>query len=581
MAQSEIYIKGAREHNLKNIDIKIPRNKLIVITGLSGSGKSSLAFDTLYAEGQRRYVESLSSYARQFLGRMNKPDVDFIRGIPPAIAIEQKVNSHNPRSTVGTSTEIYEYLKLLYSRIGKTISPFSGKEVKKHEVEDVVDYIYSFPENTKILIGSPLKERNKKSVKEQSEILLKQGYSRIEVNGKTERIENFIKEKKDVELTVSCLIVIDRFIVDKNKENLSRISDSVQTALYEGHGECIIKAYEEDGIIEKNFSNRFEEDGISFEEPSEQLFSFNNPLGACPVCEGYGSIIGIDESLVVPDKSLSVYQDAVACWKGETMKKWKEKFMQKSVDLGFPIHKPYFQLSEEEKEILWKGKGTLKGINAFFDMIKKKGYKIQYRVMLSRFRGKTICPECKGSRLRKEAGYVKIDNASIKDLINMPADKLCAFFKSIKLSDHDMQIASRILTEINNRLEFLCDVGLSYLTLNRISSSLSGGESQRINLVTALGSCLVGSLYILDEPSIGLHPKDTDRLINVLRKLQRIGNTVIVVEHDEEIIREADQIIDIGPAAGVHGGELVFQGDINQLKTAKGCLTADYITGRK
>jgi len=581
MAQSEIYIKGAREHNLKNIDIKIPRNKLIVITGLSGSGKSSLAFDTLYAEGQRRYVESLSSYARQFLGRMNKPDVDFIRGIPPAIAIEQKVNSQNPRSTVGTSTEIYDYLKLLYARIGKTISPFSGKEVKKHEVSDVADYIYSFPEKTKILIGSPLNVRNKKSIKEQSEILLKQGYSRIEINGKTKKIEDFIKEKEDIKINDSCIIVVDRFMVDKNKENLSRISDSVQTALYEGHGECIIKVYKEDIIIEKKFSNRFEENGISFEEPSEQLFSFNNPLGACPVCEGYGSIIGIDESLVVPNKSLSVYQDAVACWKGETMKKWKEKFIQKSVALGFPIHKPYFQLSEEEKELLWKGKGTLKGINAFFDMIKKKGYKIQYRVMLSRFRGKTICPECKGSRLRKEAGYVKIDNASIKDLIIMPADKLCAFFKSIKLSDHDMQIASRILTEINNRLEFLCDVGLGYLTLNRISSSLSGGESQRINLVTALGSCLVGSLYILDEPSIGLHPKDTDRLINVLRKLQKIGNTVIVVEHDEEIIREADQIIDIGPAAGIHGGELVFQGDLSQLKTAKGSLTADYITGRK
>jgi len=581
MAQSEIYIKGAREHNLKNIDIKIPRNKLIVITGLSGSGKSSLAFDTLYAEGQRRYVESLSSYARQFLGRMNKPDVDFIRGIPPAIAIEQKVNSQNPRSTVGTSTEIYDYLKLLYARIGKTISPFSGKEVKKHEVEDVVDYIYSFPEKTKILIGSPLKVINKKSVKEQTEILLKQGYSRIEINGEIKRIEDFIKEKKDIDLTISCLIVVDRFMVDKDKENLSRISDSVQTALYEGHGECIVKVYKEDGVIEKKFSNRFEENGISFEEPSEQLFSFNNPLGACPLCEGYGRVMGIDESLVVPNKSLSVYQDAVACWKGETMKKWKEKFIEKSVVLGFPIHKPYYQLSEEEKEILWKGKGQLKGINAFFDVIKKKGYKIQYRVMLSRFRGKTICPECKGSRLRKEAGYVKIGDASIKDLIIMPADQLYKFFKSIKLSDHDLQIASRILTEINNRLEFLCDVGLGYLTLNRISSSLSGGESQRINLVTALGSCLVGSLYILDEPSIGLHPRDTNRLINVLRKLQRIGNTVIVVEHDEEIIREADMIIDIGPAAGVHGGELVFQGDINQLKTAKGSLTADYITGRK
>jgi len=581
MAQSEIYIKGAREHNLKNIDIKIPRNKLIVITGLSGSGKSSLAFDTLYAEGQRRYVESLSSYARQFLGRMNKPDVDFIRGIPPAIAIEQKVNSQNPRSTVGTSTEIYDYLKLLYARIGKTISPFSGKEVKKHEVEDVVDYIYSFPEKTKILIGSPLKVINKKSVKEQTEILLKQGYSRIEINGEIKRIEDFIKEKKDIDLTISCLIVVDRFMVDKDKENLSRISDSVQTALYEGHGECIVKVYKEDGVIEKKFSNRFEENGISFEEPSEQLFSFNNPLGACPLCEGYGRVMGIDESLVVPNKSLSVYQDAVACWKGETMKKWKEKFIEKSVVLGFPIHKPYYQLSEEEKEILWKGKGQLKGINAFFDVIKKKGYKIQYRVILSRFRGKTICPECKGSRLRKEAGYVKIGDASIKDLIIMPADQLYKFFKSIKLSDHDLQIASRILTEINNRLEFLCDVGLGYLTLNRISSSLSGGESQRINLVTALGSCLVGSLYILDEPSIGLHPRDTNRLINVLRKLQRIGNTVIVVEHDEEIIREADMIIDIGPAAGVHGGELVFQGDINQLKTAKGSLTADYITGRK
>lgn len=581
MAQSEIYIKGAREHNLKNIDIKIPRNKMIVITGLSGSGKSSLAFDTLYAEGQRRYVESLSSYARQFLGRMNKPDVDFIRGIPPAIAIEQKVNSQNPRSTVGTSTELYDYLKLLYARIGKTISPFSGKEVKKHEVSDIADYIYSFPENTKILVGSPLKERNNKSVKEQAEILQKQGYSRIEINGKTERIENFIKEENNITTKGSCLIIVDRFMVDKNRENLSRISDSIQTALYEGHGECIIHVYKEDDIIEKKFSNRFEENGVSFEEPSEQLFSFNNPVGACPVCEGYGQIIGIDESLVIPNKSLSVYQDAVACWKGETMKKWKEQFIHKSVEFGFPIHKPYFQLSEKEKEILWKGKGRLKGIDAFFDMIKKKGYKIQYRVMLSRFRGKTICPECKGSRLRKEAGYVKINNVSIQDLIKMPADQLYNFFKTIKLSEQDHQIAKRILTEINNRLEFLCEVGLGYLTLNRLSSSLSGGESQRINLVTALGSCLVGSLYILDEPSIGLHPRDTNRLIKVLRKLQKIGNTVIVVEHDEEIIREADQIIDIGPAAGIHGGELVFQGNIDQLKTAKGSLTADYITGRK
>lgn len=577
----EISIKGARVHNLKNIDLQIPRNKFIVVTGLSGSGKSSLAFDTLYAEGQRRYVESLSSYARQFLGRINKPEVDFIKGIPPAIAIEQKVNTRNPRSTVGTSTEIYDYMKLLFARIGKTISPVSGKEVKRHQVSDVVDFICRFPEETRVLICSPLYSRNGRSKEEEAELLLQQGFSRVESNNQIERIADLLKEKKEELHKGSWNLVIDRLQAIRDQQNISRMGDSVQTAFFEGQGECIVKIYHTDHIDEEKFSNRFEEDGITFDEPSEHMFSFNNPLGACPTCEGYGKVIGIDEDLVIPNKSLSVYQDAVVCWKGETMKKWKDRLIQNASAFGFPIHKPYYELTNEQKQILWKGNSYFKGIDAFFKMLEEKSYKIQYRVMLARYRGKTTCPECRGSRLKKEAGYVKVDNASIQDLVLMPVNELRDFFRDLQLSEHELQVARRILIEIRSRLDFLCDVGLGYLTLNRLSSTLSGGESQRINLATSLGSSLIGSLYILDEPSIGLHPRDTDRLIKVLRKLQKIGNTVLIVEHDEEIIRAADQIIDIGPRAGINGGELVFQGDHEQLLTAGNSLTADYLTGRK
>ncbi|MGQ8338451.1 excinuclease ABC subunit UvrA [Sunxiuqinia sp. A32] len=580
-ATHEIHIKGARVHNLKNIELKIPRNKFLVITGLSGSGKSSLAFDTLYAEGQRRYVESLSSYARQFLGRINKPEVDFIKGIPPAIAIEQKVNTRNPRSTVGTSTEIYDYLKLLYARIGKTISPVSGKEVKRHQVSDVVNFITSFSEETRILICSPLVPKNGRSVMEEAELLLQQGFSRIETAEGIQRIDQLLEENKENLCSGSCNLVIDRLMASKDEDNVSRMADSVQTAFYEGHGECIIKVYQEKNTLEEKFSSLFEADGIEFDEPTEHMFSFNNPVGACPKCEGYGKVIGIDEDLVIPNKSFSLYQDAVACWKGESMKKWKERFMEHAVNYGFPIHKPYFELSEEHKTLLWKGKRGIKGIDEFFKMLEEKSYKIQYRVMLSRYRGKTTCPDCRGTRLKKEAGYVKVGDHSIQDLVLMPINELLDFFQALKLSENELNIAKRILIEIKSRLQFLFDVGLGYLTINRLSSSLSGGESQRINLATSLGSSLVGSLYILDEPSIGLHPKDTERLITVLRKLQKIGNTVLVVEHDEDIIRASDEIIDIGPKAGVHGGELVFQGNHKKLLKAKDSLTADYLNGTK
>ncbi len=578
----EIYIKGARVHNLKNIELKIPRNKFIVVTGLSGSGKSSLAFDTLYAEGQRRYVESLSSYARQFLGRINKPEVDFIKGIPPAIAIEQKVNTRNPRSTVGTSTEIYDYLKLLFARIGKTISPVSGREVKRHQVSDVVNYICSFPEETRVLICSPLKVNNGRSVKEQAEILLQQGFSRLEFNGAIERIDDLLsKEEEKLLDSGEWNLIIDRLQANREESNKSRMADSIQTAFFEGQGKCIVKVFQGEQVQEELFSDLFEEDEITFEEPTEHMFSFNNPVGACPTCEGYGKVIGIDEDLVIPNKSLSVYQDAIACWKGESMKKWKDRLIQNAEHFAFPIHKPYYELSEQQKQLLWKGNSSFKGIDAFFRMLEEKSYKIQYRVMLARYRGKTTCPECRGTRLKKEAGYVKVSGASIQDLVLMPVNELYNFFKELRLSKHEQDIAKRILIEINSRLNFLRDVGLGYLTLNRLSSSLSGGESQRINLATSLGSSLVGSLYILDEPSIGLHPKDTERLINVLLKLKQIGNTVLVVEHDEEIIRAADEIIDIGPKAGTHGGELVFQGNHDQLLSAKNSLTADYLNGTK
>ncbi len=579
---SYIQIKGARVHNLKNIDLNIARNKFIVISGLSGSGKSSLAFDTLYAEGQRRYVESLSSYARQFLGRINKPEVDYIKGIPPAIAIEQKVNTRNPRSTVGTSTEIYDYMKLMFARIGKTISPISGKEVKQQHVSDVINYIQSFPENTRFMIGSPLKFKKDRNLLQEAELLLQQGFTRLEINGEVRKIDELLKENsQEHSKDQSCIIVIDRATVLSDEDNLSRIADSVQTAFFEGHGECIVKMYVGTEVQEEHFSNLFEADGIEFEEPSLHMFSFNNPIGACKLCEGYGKVIGIDEDLVIPNKSLSIYQDAVACWKGDKMKEWKDELVYAAEKFNFPIHKPFYELSEEQRQLLWTGNKHFQGLNKFFKMLEENVYKIQYRVMLSRYRGKTVCPDCRGTRLKKEAMYVKVGEKSVQDLVLLPIDELQEFFVNLKLTGHETQIAERILTEINNRLDFLTDVGLGYLTLNRLSSTLSGGESQRINLATSLGSSLVGSMYILDEPSIGLHSRDTARLIRVLRKLQKLGNTVLVVEHDEEIIRSADEIIDIGPLAGRLGGEVVFQGTHEQLESSSESMTAKYLTGRE
>lgn len=574
-----IEIHHARVHNLKNISINIPLNKFIVVTGVSGSGKSSLAFDTLFAEGQRRYVESLSSYARQFLGRINKPEVDFIKGIPPAIAIEQKVNTRNPRSTVGTSTEIYDYLKLLYARTGKTISPVSGKEVIRHTVSNVVDFMLTFPENTRIMILSPLIADNGRSLLQEAELLMKQGFSRLEVNNEVKRIDELLTAGEEKFCEGPCHIVIDRIAVKKDDDTRNRMADSVQTAFYEGQGACVIKVFREDKILKHHFSNRFEADGMVFEEPTPHTFSFNNPVGACPACEGYGKVIGIDEDLVIPNKSLSVYQDAIVCWRGEKMSKWKDRLIYNAGQFDFPIHKPYFELTPEQKSLLWTGNRYFKGLNRFFKYLEEKSYKIQYRVMLSRYRGKTTCPECKGTRLKKEAGYVKVAGKSLQELVLMPVSELKIFFSALELGEQDRKIAKRILLEIQNRLDFLCDVGLGYLTLNRLSSSLSGGESQRINLATSLGSSLVGSLYILDEPSIGLHSRDTGRLIHVLKKLREMGNTVFIVEHDEEIIRAADQIIDIGPLAGQHGGELVFQGSHEEMKHHKEGLTAQYLNG--
>ncbi|MCF8365383.1 MAG: excinuclease ABC subunit UvrA [Bacteroidales bacterium] len=572
-----ILIKGARVHNLKNVDVAIQRNKLVVITGLSGSGKSSLAFDTIYADGQRRYVESLSSYARQFLGRMQKPDVDYIKGISPAIAIEQKVNSRNPRSTVGTSTEIYEYLKLLFARIGKTISPISGNEVFRHSVTDVVNFIESQTKNTKLLITSKIKIRDKRKVNDQLSVLLQQGFTRIFQNDVLIKIEEAMEQKGLLKGFDFIELIIDRLSVSDDEEIRSRIADSVQTAFYEGEGKCNIVIYEDNNLRKFDFSNRFELDGIEFEEPTENLFSFNNPYGACKRCEGFGSVIGIDEDLVIPDKSLSVYQGAIAAWKGEKMGQWKDLLILNAQKFDFPIHKPYNELSTEQQELLWKGNKYFEGIDEFFRQVELQTYKIQYRVMLSRYRGKTICPDCRGTRLRKDTNYVRIGDKSISDLVLMPLEKLVEFFIQLQLSDYDAQVSKRILLEINNRLNFLCDVGLGYLTLNRLSSTLSGGESQRINLATSLGSSLVGSMYILDEPSIGLHPRDTFRLISVLQRLKKLGNTVIVVEHDEDIIRNADQIIDIGPLAGSHGGELVFSGSLSELENHHQSLTAKYI----
>ena len=582
-----IDIQGARVNNLKNISLSIPKNKFVVITGLSGSGKSSLAFDTIYAEGQRRYVESLSAYARQFLGRMTKPDVDLISGLSPAIAIEQKVNSSNPRSTVGTSTEIYEYLKLLYARIGRTFSPISGVEVKRHQINDVIDFILE-QKGRAVYILSPIIIPEGRKVDEHFNILLQQGFNRLLIDNKMVRIEDYLKEKNFDNIN-NVRIMVDRMKVnDKTSESIPQISDSVQTAFYEGNDSCIILVDDGDNRNEHLFSSRFEADGITFETPTTHLFSFNNPYGACPKCEGFGNIIGIDPDLVIPDKSLSIYDNAVACWRGDKMSAWKDLLIRNARHFNFPIHKPYYELTQEQKDILWKGNKYFGGIEDFFKEVEAQSYKIQYRVMLSRYRGKTTCPECNGLRLRKEANYVKIDGKSISELCEMSLSDLKTFFDNITLTKAEHDIAERLLTEIRNRLNFLVEVGLEYLTLNRAANTLSGGESQRINLATSLGSCLVSSTYILDEPSIGLHSRDTQRLIKVLRRLRDIGNTVIVVEHDEEIIRAADHIIDIGPYAGVNGGEVVFEGTIEDMMSKDAAchvptksMTARYISGEK
>ena len=562
MSESDsILIKGARVNNLKNIDVEIPRNKLVVITGLSGSGKSSLAFDTLYAEGQRRYVESLSSYARQFLGRMSKPECDYIKGIPPAIAIEQKVNSRNPRSTVGTSTEIYEYLRLLYARVGHTFSPVSGREVKKHTPEDIVNCMLEHPDGTRYTVLAPIVLREGRTLPQQLDTYRQEGFTRLEVNGTVTRIEEYTPQDGD-----TVFLLIDRMMASHEKDAMSRLTDSAETAMYEGDGACLLRFYQADGSTSLfRFSTKFEADGITFEEPTDQMFSFNSPIGACPVCEGFGRVIGIDEHLVIPNRALSVYDGAVVCWRGEKMGEWREMVIRGAEKAGFPIFTPYYELTDEQRRMLWEGTRYFEGINAFFKMLQENQYKIQYRVMLARYRGKTLCPACHGTRLKPEAGYVRVGGKSISELVDLPITELKQFFDHLKLNAHDTQVATRILAEINSRIRFLLDVGLGYLTLNRLSNSLSGGESQRINLATSLGSSLVGSLYILDEPSIGLHSRDTDRLIRVLRQLQQLGNTVVVVEHDEEIIRAADYIIDIGPKAGRLGGEVVYQGDMKDI----------------
>ncbi|MFZ4785089.1 MAG: excinuclease ABC subunit UvrA [Flavobacteriales bacterium] len=573
--KQNIIIKGARVHNLKNVTVSIPRNQLTVITGLSGSGKSSLAFDTLFAEGQRRYVESLSSYARQFLGRLDKPDVDTIQGISPAVAIEQKVTSRTSRSTVGTTTEIYDYLKLLFARIGKTISPISGKEVKRDRVEDVVAFILGHGAEDRFMILAPLEKIKPAALPKKLETLAQQGFSRIKVGDKIYKIDEEIKAKASDDL----YNIIDRVTADPDEENQTRIADSVHSAFFEGHGECVVESAENQKL--HSFSNKFEADGIKFEEPSLNLFSFNNPVGACKTCEGFGSVIGIDENLVIPNKELSLYDDAVMPWRGEKMSEWKNAFILAARKFEFPIHRPYNELTETQKEILWKGNQHAAGLDAFFEFIESESYKIQYRVMLSRYRGKTKCPDCKGTRLRKDANYVKVGGKGISDLVNLPIGECYSFFTKLKLAPQEEKIANRILLEIQNRLKYLTDVGLDYLTLNRLSNSLSGGESQRINLATSLGSSLVGSMYILDEPSIGLHPRDTQRLIGVLKELKNQGNTVIVVEHDEEIMRSSDVLIDMGPEAGSQGGEVVFKGSLEQLLKQGGTLTADYLSGKK
>lgn len=590
-----IEIKGARVNNLKNVSLNIPRNKFITITGVSGSGKSSLAFDTLYAEGQRRYVESLSAYARQFLGRMSKPECDFIKGLPPAIAIEQKVISRNPRSTVGTSTEIYEYMRLLFARIGHTYSPISGEEVKRHTPEDIIHCIMGFSKGTKFMMLSPLHVVEGRTLKKQLEMYMQEGYSRLYKGGEVLRIEDLLNEDNISDTDASSLfLIIARMSVDDSKDAISRMTDSAETAFYEGDG--LLKLVFLPGNITYEFSTRFEADGIKFEEPNDNMFSFNSPLGACPTCEGFGSIIGIDEKLVIPNSSLSVYDGCVQCWHGDKMGSWRSEFIRRAATDNFPIFEPYYKLDRKYKDMLWHGLPSEKTldihdkvcIDAFFQMVKENQYKIQYRVMMSRYRGKTVCPDCHGTRLRKEATWVKVGGKSITELVEMPIINLKDWFDHLQLTEHEEQIAKRLLTEIKNRVGFLAEVGLGYLTLNRQSNTLSGGESQRINLTTSLGSSLVGSLYILDEPSIGLHSRDTDRLIHVLRDLQQLGNTVMVVEHDEEIMRASDYLIDVGPDAGTHGGEIVFQGSTkelndspeNILKKYPRSYTIKYLTGR-
>jgi excinuclease ABC subunit A len=582
-----IYIKGARANNLKNVDLIIPKNKLVVVTGVSGSGKSSITMDTLYAEGQRRYVESLSSYARQFLMRMKKPDVDYIKGICPAIAIEQKTTTANARSTVGTLTEIYDFFRLLYARIGKTFSPVSGQEVKKHEVSDVVDYIHTFAEGTRGQLFIPLPYKYKdRQLGQELQLLLQKGYTRLLHEGELVRIEDFTETHSDLQKKrladvkqLELLVLIDRFAIrPDDEENLRRIADSVQTAFYESEGECLVEI---EGEAKKNFNNRFELDGITFPEPSPHLFNFNNPYGACPKCEGFSQVMGIDEKKVVPNPTLSVYEGAVACWKGEKYGLWLDQLLKVAHRFDFPVHKPYQDLGREEVRTLWRGNAYFEGINAFFSELEEKTYKIQNRVMLARYRGKTLCPVCEGGRLREEANYVKIGGRAISELTSMPADELLAFVEGLQLTEFEAKVGKRLLLEVTNRLRFMCDVGLSYLTLGRISATLSGGETQRINLTRTLGSNLTSSMYILDEPSVGLHPRDTNRLVSVLKSLRELGNTVIVVEHEEDVIKNADYLIDIGPEAGIHGGEVVFAGPYENIyDEAVDSLTTKYMSGR-
>ncbi len=570
-----IIIKGARVNNLKSLSVAIPRNKLVVVTGLSGSGKSSLAFDTLFAEGQRMYVESLSSYARQFLGRMEKPEVDYIKGVSPAIAIEQKVSSRNPRSTVGTTTEIYDYLKLLFARIGKTYSPVSGEEVKRDSVSSIVDFILSHKVEQRLMILAPLRLKEERTFEQELNVLLQKGYTRILVDSKPFFIEDLIESKED-HTKAQLEILIDRGVIQHDEDTQFRFGDSVQTALFEGEGDCIINIPDSGRF---HFSDRFEADGILFEEPSVNLFTFNNPYGACKRCEGFGKILGIDTDLVIPDKSLSVYEGAIAPWRSETMRKWLEPLLKKGIEFDFPIHRTYAELTDDQKELLWTGNKHFKGLNKFFEFLESKTHKIQYRVMLSRYRGRTDCPECRGTRLREDASYVKIQDKSITDIVLMPVKGIVNFFDGLSLTTFEEKVAGRLLKEINYRLSYLDRVGLGYLTLNRLTNTLSGGEFQRIKLATSLGSALVGSMYILDEPSIGLHPRDTDRLISVLKSLRDLGNTVVVVEHEEKVMQAADQIIDIGPDAGSHGGELVFQGSLTELMDSGNTYTAKYLNG--